>query len=195
MFGALIADPLPLHQRDEEEEEERGRPSLKPGRKFRGELRMWRRDAGVTVVMVTFRRLDKRREGHFLFALCEKNSCEDEKTAATQKPIFLMWTFRILLPLDLRQPPLESSSRERSAASRCVNSLQVCQQPGECVILQRRAGGFHARAAELFKMSPNAEKRGFNRQMALIGNLVWDENTSYCAVRQTVSIFVSVCLL
>ncbi len=76
--------------------------------------------------MVTFCRLDRRRKGHFLLALCEKKekqSQEDEKTAAaTQKLTFFhmnlldfvsFWTFINFF---------QSSLRQRSPASRCVTS-------------------------------------------------------------------------
>lgn len=49
--------------------------------------------------------------------------------------------------------------------------------------------GYTMKAAEL--LGAGTKTRGLKKQMALIGNVVWNENTSQCAVMHTVSISAS----
>lgn len=76
----------------------------------------------------------------------KKQSCDTtpKVTFLHESSGFSFWTS---LESCLRGPPPASTH------------LQVCHEPDECVILQRQAGGFHTRAAELFKTSPNASKK------------------------------------
>lgn len=122
----------------------------------------------------------RRREGCFLCWHCVcvgggVKQSDGEKPAATTQEIMFSWllAFVNFFP---------SGLRGSAGSLRCVVEQTSVSSFAYTV--------FHKRAAELFKTSPSTQKRGFNRQMALIGNLVWNENTSYCAVMQTVSVSV-----
>lgn len=145
MFGALIADPVPLHQR--EEEEECHQQSREPGGQIRGEFETWQSDMrGGTV---TFWQLGGGRVVSYADTVCvsggwsKTNRWWETSSNHTRNNVFLTAGLCQLLPV--------------GSAGKC-RIFEVCRRADERVILHIH-GVSHESSRALQNESKYTEKR------------------------------------